>query len=99
MGDSNVTVIEGQVAYTFTSDANLKENLLAVDGGQTLEKIGQMTVGSRNYKGHDPLQLRHYGPVEIREIPIEETMGAMEELIDVGKVVYLTSSGRTDGKR
>ena len=61
LGNSNVSVIEGQVAYTFTSDANLKENFRAVDGEDTLEKISLMTLESWNYKGHDPLQLRHYG--------------------------------------
>ena len=51
---TNVTVIEGQVADTVSSDANLKENFLAVDGEETLDKIGQMTLESWNYKGHDP---------------------------------------------
>ena len=62
LGNTAVTVIEGQVAFTFTSDANQKENFLGVDGEETLEKIGQMTLESWNYKGHDPLQFRHYGP-------------------------------------
>ena len=62
LGDSLVTVIEGQVAFTFTSDANLKQNFLAVDGEEILEKVSQLTLGSWNYKGHDPLQFRHYGP-------------------------------------
>ena len=62
MRDSNVTVIEGQVAFTFTSDANQKENFLAVDGEQTRERISEMPLGSWNYKGHDPQQFRHYGP-------------------------------------
>jgi len=62
LGDSNVTVIEGQVAFTFPSDVNQKENFRAVDGEETLEKISQMTLESWNYKGHDPSQFRHYGP-------------------------------------
>ena len=33
IGDANVTVIEGQVAYTYTSDARLKENIRDLDLG------------------------------------------------------------------
>jgi len=62
LGDSEVTVIEGQVAFTSVSDANLKENFRPVDGEEALEKLAQMNVGSWNYKGHDPSQFRHYGP-------------------------------------
>ena len=29
---------------------------------ETLERISQMTLGSWNYKEHDPSQFRHYGP-------------------------------------
>lgn len=31
-------------------------------GEDTLEKISEMTLESWNYKGHDPLEFRHYGP-------------------------------------
>ena len=62
LGNSSVSVIEGQVAYTFTSDVNQKENFQAVDGEETLEKISRLTLESWNYKGNDPQQFRHYGP-------------------------------------
>ena len=62
LGNTNVTVIEGTVAYTFPSDFNMKENFLAVDGEQVLEKIRDFNLQSWNYKGHDPSQFRHYGP-------------------------------------
>ena len=62
LGDANVTVIEGKVAFSFTSDVNEKENFRAVDGEETLEQISQMTLESWNYIGHDPLEFRHYGP-------------------------------------
>ncbi len=62
LGDSNVSVIEGEVAFTFTSDVNQKENFPPVDGEQALEKIGQLNLESWNFKGHDPSQFRHYGP-------------------------------------
>ena len=63
MGNSSVTVIEGQVAYTFTSDKNQKENFQPVDGNDVLRKIGALSLTSWNYKGQDPQQFRHYGPV------------------------------------
>jgi len=62
LGDSEVTVIEGQVAFTAVSDANLKENFRLVDGDETLERISELSIGSWNFKGHDPSQFRHYGP-------------------------------------
>lgn len=63
LGDANVTVIEGQVAYTFTSDENAKENFRPVDGDEVLRKLRKLNLASWNYKGHDPEQFRHYGPV------------------------------------
>jgi hypothetical protein len=63
IGDTNVTVIEGQVAYTYPSDRNLKENFLAVDGEEVLRKIQGFDLTSWNYKGQDPATLRHYGPM------------------------------------
>ena len=62
LGDTNVTVIEGQVSFTASSDANLKENFLAVDGEEVLEKIRDFNLQSWNFKGHDPTVFRHYGP-------------------------------------
>jgi hypothetical protein len=63
LGNNSVTVIEGQVPYTFTSDATKKENFLRVDGEDVLRKISGLNVTSWNYIGHDPRQFRHYGPV------------------------------------
>ncbi len=63
LGNSAVTVIEGQVAYTFPSDKNQKENFRPVDGEEVLRKIRGFDLSSWNYKGHDPKQFRHYGPV------------------------------------
>ena len=54
--------LEGPVAFTSSSDVNRKENFRPVDGGETLEKIRDLTLESWNYKGHDPQQFRHYGP-------------------------------------
>ena len=63
LGNSSVTVIEGQVAYTYSSDRNEKENFCPVDGAEVLRKIREMNLASWNYKGHDPELFRHYGPV------------------------------------
>lgn len=63
LGNTFVTVIEGQVAYTFTSDKNQKENFQPVDGAEVLRKLADLELSSWNYKGQDPQQFRHYGPM------------------------------------
>ena len=63
LGDANVTVIEGQVAFTASSDRTKKENFKPVNEDEVLKKIGQIPVQSWNYIGHDPKQFRHYGPM------------------------------------
>ena len=63
IGSSTVTVIEGQVAYTFSSDRNRKENFQPVDGEEVLRKIRQFNLTSWNYIGQDAKTLRHYGPM------------------------------------
>jgi len=63
LGNAAVTVIEGQVPYTFTSDKNQKENFQPVEGEQVLSKIRGLKLTSWNYIGHDPKQFRHYGPM------------------------------------
>ncbi len=62
-GNSAVTVIEGEVPYTYTSDRNKKENFRGVDAETVLIKLRGLSVASWNYKGQDPKQFRHYGPV------------------------------------
>jgi hypothetical protein len=56
-------VIEGQVAYTFTSDKTKKENFQAVNGEEVLRKIRGFELTSWNFIGHDPKEFRHYGPM------------------------------------
>ena len=63
LGNSSVSVIEGQVAYTFTSDKNQKENFKPVDASEVLKKIGDFNLTSWNYIGQDGTQFRHYGPM------------------------------------
>lgn len=63
IGNASVTVIEGQVAYTFTSDKNVKENFLPVNGRDVLRKIRGFNMTSWNYIGQDATRFRHYGPM------------------------------------
>lgn len=63
LGSTSVAVIEGQVAYTFTSDKNQKENFQPVDGHEVLRKIRSLNLTSWNYRNQDPHKFRHYGPV------------------------------------
>jgi trimeric autotransporter adhesin len=63
LGDDAVSVIEGRVPYTWTSDKNQKENFRPVDGEDVLMKIRGLNLRSWNYIGDDPQRFRHYGPV------------------------------------
>lgn len=63
IGNSSVTVIEGQVPFTFTSDRNQKERFLPVDGQDVLRKLRGLPLTSWNYIGQDPTRFRHYGPM------------------------------------
>src|SRR5262249_23213495 len=63
LGNTSVTVIEGQVDFTFTSDQTRKENFQPVDGEKVLRKLRGVSVTSWNYIGHDPKTFRHYGPM------------------------------------
>jgi len=63
LGNTAVTVIEGQVALTVVSDKTTKENFQPVDGEAVLEKMRGLELVSWNFIGHDPQQFRHYGPM------------------------------------
>jgi trimeric autotransporter adhesin len=63
LGNPDVTVIEGQVAFTASSDKTQKENFQPVDGEEVLGKIRGLEVSSWNFIGHDPKKFRHYGPM------------------------------------
>jgi hypothetical protein len=56
-------VIEGQVAFTASSDKTQKENFKPVDGEEVLGKIRWLELSSWNFIGHDPKDFRHYGPM------------------------------------
>jgi len=63
IGNSSVSLIEGQVAWTSSSDSTKKENFLETDGEEVLDKISRMWLGSWNFKGQDNQNFRHYGPM------------------------------------
>ena len=63
LGDTAVTVIEGQVAFTNVSDKTKKENFRPVDGEEVLAKMRGFALTSWNFIGHDPKAFRHYGPM------------------------------------
>jgi hypothetical protein len=63
LGNTAVTVIEGQVAFTAVSDMTKKENFKPVDGEKVLGKIRGFELSSWNFIGHDPKEFRHYGPM------------------------------------
>lgn len=63
LGDTHVTVIQGQVAFTASSDRNQKENFRPVDGAEVLRKLRGFELTSWNFIGHDPKTYRHYGPM------------------------------------
>jgi trimeric autotransporter adhesin len=63
LGNPAVAVIEGQVAFTATSDKTQKENFQPVDGEEVLGKIRGFELPSWNFIGHDPKEFRHYGPM------------------------------------
>jgi hypothetical protein len=50
-------------SWVVTSDSTKKENFKAVDGEKFLNKISKINLTSWNYKGQDPSQFRHYGPM------------------------------------
>jgi hypothetical protein len=63
LGSAAVTVIEGQVPFSFTSDKTKKENFRLVDGEDVLNKLRELAVPSWNFIGQEPKKFRHYGPM------------------------------------
>src|SRR5262249_13970545 len=63
LGNTSVTVIEGQVPFTASSDKTKKENFKPVDVEDVLRKIRGFELTSWNFIGHDQKEFRHYGPM------------------------------------
>ncbi|MEJ2543007.1 MAG: tail fiber domain-containing protein, partial [Calditrichaceae bacterium] len=49
--------------WSTISDSTKKENFKQVDGEEFLNKISLFKLTSWNYKGQDPANYRHYGPM------------------------------------
>jgi hypothetical protein len=62
-GTVGVKVNPGDNAWSVLSDANLKENFVAIDGEDFLKRLGTIPTTTWNYKGQDPNHHRHYGPM------------------------------------
>jgi hypothetical protein len=56
-------MLNGANSWSTISDSTKKENLKTVDGEDFLNKIANFKLTSWNYKGQDPAQFRHYGPM------------------------------------
>src|SRR5262249_45902776 len=63
LGNADVTLIEGQVAFTASSDKTTRENFKQLDAEEALRKIRSFDLTSWNFIGHDPKEFRHYGPM------------------------------------
>jgi hypothetical protein len=58
-----VTLPGGGNSWQTISDSTKKENFKIIDGEYVLGEISKMRAGSWNYKGQDPKEYRHYGPM------------------------------------
>jgi hypothetical protein len=59
-----VKVDPGANAWSTLSDVHMKENFAPIDGEEFLSRIGSIPIATTwNYKGQDPKQYRHYGPM------------------------------------
>jgi hypothetical protein len=62
-GSTGVVLSAGGTSWSSISDSTKKENFKPVDGEEVLNKIGKFNLRSWNFKGQDPAQYRHYGPM------------------------------------
>ena len=59
--NAGVQVPAGGGSWSSISDRNLKENFVAVNGEEILEKLVALTISSWNYRSQDS-SIRHIGP-------------------------------------
>jgi hypothetical protein len=62
-GGPGIFFAPGQNGIGASSDVRKKENFKPLDGEAMLRKIGGFRLHTWNYKGQDPKQYRHYGPM------------------------------------
>jgi hypothetical protein len=58
-----VSLGAGGTSWSSISDSTKKENFKTVNGEDVLSKISNFNLTSWNFKGQDPKQCRHYGPM------------------------------------
>jgi hypothetical protein len=58
-----VQVVAGGNSWSTISDVRKKENFVPVNGEEFLNKIAKFNLTSWNYKGQNPKEYRHYGPM------------------------------------
>jgi len=58
-----VILNNGQSSWSALSDSSKKENFQPVNSEAILQKISNFNLGTWNYKGQDPSEYRHYGPM------------------------------------
>lgn len=58
-----VQVAPGGNSWSTISDVHRKENFALINGDEVLKKIAAFKLTSWNYKGQNPKQYRHYGPM------------------------------------
>jgi hypothetical protein len=58
-----VQVAAGGNSWSTISDMRKKENFVPVNGEEFLNKIAKFNLTSWNYKGQNPKEYRHYGPM------------------------------------
>ena len=61
--NSGVILYGNSNSWSSISDSTKKENFLPIDGENVLKKIAKMKTVTWNYKGQDPKNFRHYGPM------------------------------------
>lgn len=56
-------IVAGGNSWSSISDSTKKENYLPADGEAFLKSLSTLRLGSWNYKGQNPAENRHYGPM------------------------------------
>ncbi len=78
--DQTVLWNPGDSLWSFTSDRNLKENFVEVDGEEVLDRLSALPIAEWNFKGYSQ---RHIGPVA-QDFHALFSLGGSETMIDSG---------------
>ena len=78
--NQEVSWAPGDSSWTFSSDMNLKENLVEIDARDVLEKVSALAITEWNFKNHSE---RHIGPVA-QDFHALFPLGGSDTTIDSG---------------